>query len=277
MKVCYFGDHVVQDIVSTASRGWDAVAVVPALRHLGLCVVTPPLLPVHPGPPPTAGPGPAKGAHAPKKLAGASAGGAGAGTGVTSAPISAASGAGVDEGGPHTSPSVRRLGCGFVAALPSLSCAVLNINATLAIPSLDFLAANSSGPGTAPAVWTVKHVLTAFAVPPTLLDAPAPGAKGRSGGRSRSVEPPRNTSLWSVLTAWCKNAFTSGGASNGEDVSGSTSQFLDVFDGEGAVVARVPADGTGAWVAHAALVATATAAVVAATAAPLPVADSEVL
>ena len=112
--------------------------------------------------------------------AGASAGGAGAGTGVTSAPISAASGAGVDEGGPHTSPSVRRLGCGFVAALPSLSCAVLNINATLAIPSLDFLAANSSGPGTAPAVWTVKHVLTAFAVPPTLLDAPAPGAKVRA-------------------------------------------------------------------------------------------------
>ncbi len=63
----------------------------------------------------------------------------------------------------------------------------------------------------------------------------------------------------------------------GEDVSGSTSQFLDVFDGEGAVVARVPADSTGAWVAHAALVATATAAVAAATAAPLPVADSEVL
>ena len=41
-------------------------------------------------------------------------------------------------------------------------------------------------------------------------------------------------------------------------------------------MARVPADSTGAWVAHAALVATATAAV-AATAAPLFVADSEVL
>ena len=62
--------YVVQDIVSTASRGWDAVAVVPALRHLGLCVVTPPLLPVHPGPPPTAGTGPAKGAHVPKKPSG---------------------------------------------------------------------------------------------------------------------------------------------------------------------------------------------------------------
>jgi hypothetical protein len=117
--------------------------------------------------------------------------GGASGSTSTSAPSTGAAAPGDN---PHTSSSVRRLGCGYAASLPSLSTAVLNINATLAVPSLDFMAANGLGLGSAPAAWTARHSAIAHGVPETLLDTPTPG-KARAVSAC-SVASTHSGSLW---------------------------------------------------------------------------------
>lgn len=36
VRVCYFGDHILQDVVGVQKCGWDAVAVVPEVEHLAV-------------------------------------------------------------------------------------------------------------------------------------------------------------------------------------------------------------------------------------------------
>jgi trimeric autotransporter adhesin len=186
--VCYFGDHLLHDVVGPTSAGWHSVAVVPELLALAAAA--------------SGGGGGGGGGKGARAGGGGSSGSAsggvwGSGGSGGSAASSAFLLAPESPAGLDAAYELRALGHGPLCARPSASAAQLLRSAVLVVPSVEWLA-DTLLPAVQDAVATAEAAgLKAFPLanlvgsdePPPVVPGPAlqPPPSARGGGAGAAV------------------------------------------------------------------------------------------